>query len=370
MGDIQASVRWCHDGHRHRAAPSSMRGLLVSRPLLEGHVRRRVAALPNVDIEERWSVSGWLTTPGRDRVTGIHGRVDGEEQRIEADLVVDASGRGSRAPTWLEGLGYRAPEEEAIDVAIGYATRTYRRRPEHLDGDVGIVLAPGEPSDRGGVVLALEGDRWVVTLGGYRHDRPPTDVDAWVAYAESLPEPDIADLVHQAEPLDDPVAFRYPASIRRRYERLRRFPAGLLVFGDALCSFNPIYGQGMTVAALEALALRDHLQRGPRPARRFFRAASRLIDVPWQVAVGSDLRFDHVIGRRTAKVRLVNRYLARLHPVAAEDERVALAFLRVVNLMDRPERLMAPSIAWRVLTRGRPPAPTPAPKRREPAPAV
>ena len=354
-GDIQSGVRWCNDGHLLAQAPSPLQGLLVSRPLLEGYVRRRVAALPNVEVIDGWTVSGLATSSGPDRgdrgiqVTGVHGHgPDGIERTLDADLVVDATGRGSNTPAWLEHLGYQAPDEDRVEVKIGYATRTYRRRPDHLGGTIGVVIAPSPPTGRAGVALAMEGDRWIVTLGGYADDRPPTDPEAWAAYAASLPRPDVAEIVAAAEPLDEPLAFRYPASVRRRYERLSRFPAGYLVFGDALCSFNPIYGQGMTVAALEALALRDHLRHPRAQARAFFRTASRLIEAPWQIAVGNDLRFEHVNGRRTAKVRLVNRYLARLNRVAEDDGVVALAFLRAVNLIDRPERLLAPSVAWRV----------------------
>jgi hypothetical protein len=160
----------------------------------------------------------------------------------------------------------------------------------------------------------------------------------------------VAEVVDGGEPLDDPVPFRYPASVRRRYERLGRFPEGLLAFGDSICSFNPIYGQGMTVASLEALALRDALRDGSAGlARRFFRQAGRLVDVPWEIAVGTDLRFPHVEGRRTPKVRLINRYLSRVYVAAAADATVGTAFLRVVNLMDRPEKLLAPATAVRVL---------------------
>lgn len=353
-GDLQARGRWYNDGHRLCQAPSSMVGLCVSRPLLEGHLRRRLAALATVEVRDRWSVSGLITTRDHDRVTGLRGSgPDTPERIVDADLVVDASGRGSRSPAWLADLGYDQPEEEAVAVGIGYATRTYRRHADHLGGDVAVVVAPTLPAGRAGVMLALEDDRWVVTLGGYGDDRPPTDPAAWVAYARSLPSPDIAGVVEDGEPLDDPLAFRYPASTRRRYERLGRFPDGYLVFGDALCSFNPIYGQGMTVSALEALELRDWLGERDAAANRFFRRAARIIDVPWDIAVGADLRFDHVAGRRTPKVRMVNRYLERVHPVAATDPEIGRAFLRVVNLMDPPERLMAPSIAWRVLRGGR-----------------
>jgi 2-polyprenyl-6-methoxyphenol hydroxylase-like FAD-dependent oxidoreductase len=146
------------------------------------------------------------------------------------------------------------------------------------------------------------------------------------------------------------VPFRFPASVRRRYERLAAFPAGLLVIGDAVCSFNPIYGQGMTVAATEAMALRALLARGAAPdARRYFRAIAGAIDAPWDIAVGSDLAFPQVPGKRSAKVRLVNAYLPRLHAAAAHDEALATAMIRVIGLKDRPEGLLRPDRVLRVL---------------------
>jgi 2-polyprenyl-6-methoxyphenol hydroxylase-like FAD-dependent oxidoreductase len=355
-GDVQSFVRWWTAGHRLRPAVSGLDGLLVSRPLLEGQVRRRVLELGNVEIVDGTTVRGLVTDADGTTVVGIRVADDvGEQATIAANLVVDASGRASRSPTWLAELGFPVPRVDEVRVDVGYATRTFRRCPEHLGGDRGVVDAPAPPNGRVGVALAVEGERWVVTLGGYGPDQPPSDPDGWQSFATRLSGPDVAALVAEAEPLDDPVAFRFPASTRRRYERLKRFPTGFLVFGDALCSFNPIYGQGMTVAALEALALRDCIHADARSlARVFFRRAARVIDVPWDTAVGADLQFDHVRGTRPVKVRLVNRYLARLHIAAENDPVLSLAFLRVLNLLDRPERLLAPANAVRVLRGNRP----------------
>jgi flavin-dependent dehydrogenase len=196
----------------------------------------------------------------------------------------------------------------------------------------------------------------MVTLGGRLGDHPPTDPDGFLAFARSLRLPDIYETIRDAEPLDDPVAFRFPASVRYRYERLDRFPDGLLAVGDAVCSFNPVYGQGMSVAALEALTLRRHLQRGAEPQpRRFFRDLAGVVDVPWDLAVGGDLAFPGVQGRRT-QGRLVNAYLARLHAAAADDASLASAFLRVAGLVAPPRSLLRPSIAVRVLRAGLHPA--------------
>jgi 2-polyprenyl-6-methoxyphenol hydroxylase-like FAD-dependent oxidoreductase len=358
-GDLLANGRWYVSGHRLRQEHIGLISLSVSRPLLEGSVRARVRALPNVAFLESCDILGLTATPDGRRVTGarVHRADGGAEEVLGADLVVDATGRGSRTPIWLEALGYARPETEQVRVGLGYATRTYRLPPDALDGDLAVLDATTPDHPRGGALLRLEGDRWMVTLAGMLGDHPPTDPDGFLDFARSLRFPDIYQAVRDAEPLDDPVAFRFPASVRHRYERLDRFPDGLLVVGDAVCSFNPIYGQGMSVAALEALTLLRHLQRGavPQP-RRWFRGLARVVDVPWDIAVGGDLAVPGVQGRRTLKIRLVNAYIARLHAAAAHDASLASTFVRVAGLVAPPQTLLRPKVALRVLRAGLHPA--------------
>jgi hypothetical protein len=156
--------------------------------------------------------------------------------------------------------------------------------------------------------------------------------------------------VAHAEPLTDFVSYRYPANLRRRYERLKRFPKNYLVFGDAICSFNPVYGQGMTVAAQEAALLQACLRCGDADlARRFFNAAKTAIDVPWDVAVGNDLRHPQVQGPRSPKVRFINWYIGKLYMAARRDAVLANAFLKVANLTMSPTGLLHPSVVMRVI---------------------
>jgi 2-polyprenyl-6-methoxyphenol hydroxylase-like FAD-dependent oxidoreductase len=355
IGDLLATGRLYFSGHRLRQADTGLVLLCASRPLLEGHVRARVRALPNVAFLDRCDVVGLATTTDGRRVAGprVLRRADGSaEEILAADLVVDATGRGSRTPIWLDALGYPRPEQEQVRVGLGYATRTYRLPPDALHGDLAILNAATPQHPRTGALLTLEGDRWMLTLGGILGDHPPTDPDGFLAFARSLQFPDIHEAVRDAEPLDEPVAFRFPASVRHRYERLSRFPDGLLVLGDAVASFNPIYGQGMSVAALEALTLQRHLEQGIEPQpRRWFRDLARLVDVPWDMAAGGDLVFPGVQGRRTLKVRMVSAYTARLHAAAAHDADLASAFVRVVGLVAQPQSLLYPGIAVRVLRR-------------------
>lgn len=355
-GDMLKDVRAYFGGHRLQPGPSGLLALQASRPLLEGCLRARVRALPSVQFMDRCDVAGLTTTPDGSRVTGarVVRRLDGSaEQTLTADLVVDATGRGSRTPAWLEMIGYPRPPVERVQIGIGYTSRTYRLDSELLDGDRGILIAATPDHPRGGALAAMENDRVLVTLYGILGDHPPTDPSGFADFATTLQFPDIHEVLRDAEPLDEPVPFRHPASVRHRYERLSRFPAGLLVMGDAMCTFNPIYGQGMSVVALQALALRAHLQQRTRPEPvRFHRQIGRVVDVPWSMATGGDLAFPKVAGQRTTQMRLLNGYLAKLLAGAAHDPQLGRAFLRVAGLVDPPQALLAPGVAARVLRAG------------------
>ena len=340
-------------GHQLARGDTGRRALLASRPFLEGHVRRRLAELPNVAVGERCDAVGLLSDERRERIVGVRllRRAAGSAaEELGADLVVAATGRGARLPAWLEELGYPRPAEQRLDIDIVYATRPLRLRAGALGPDKLVLVFARPELPRGLFLFAEEHDRWRLSAYGYGGHHPPTDHDGFQDFVASVAPPDVAAAIRGAEPLAPVVAHRIPADLRRRYERLRRLPGGLVPFGDALCAFNPVYGQGMTVAVREALALRDCLAAGPdRLERRFLRAAARTIDDAWTLATGADLAQPTVAGRRPARVRLVNAYLRRLHAAAARDPQLALAFINVVAMLDRPQRLLHPGVVGRVL---------------------
>lgn len=350
-GDLQERARHVHAGMRLARGESGLTGLLVSRPLLEGQVRRRVGALQGVRVLSGRTVTGLLSREGR--VAGVR-LADGEP--IPADLVVDAAGRGSRTPFWLDELGYEPPREERVTIDVRYGTREFRRRRDDLDGDLIVVVAPTPDAPRGGVALALEDERWIVTLAGYG-EAPPPDLAGFAAYAATLPAPDLHELITTAEPIGEPCAYRNPTATRRRYERLARFPEGLLVTGDAVCAFNPLYGQGMTVAAMEAKELLDP----DMTPRAYFRRVAGIVDTPWEITVGGDLRMPGVEGDLTPKMRMVHAYLDRFHAAAVHDPDLTRRFLRMTNLYDAPPALMSPAALIRVLRGGGAPRAVPVP---------
>ena len=369
VGDL-GEMRWYFNAQLLQPARTGLLSITAQRPVLEEFIRAKVAALPNVSYRQRTEVLGLRTTPDRSRVTGVRvqertGESDGYE--LEADLVVDATGRGSRLPAWLEQLGYERPAEDRMKIGLAYTTRLYKKRPEMFDGvqSINPVASPAYP--RGAFFGQVSTDECILSLTGILGDRPPTDPDGFLAFVRSLPVPDVYDAVHDAEPTSEPVAFQFPASVRRRYERLSRFPQRLLVLGDAVCSFNPVYGQGMTVAAMEVMALREHLRRRPGPeSQAYLRAVGRIVNDPWEISTSGDLDFPQVPGPRPVKVRMGNAYMARLQYAATRDPAVTDAFFRVAGLMDRPTALMRPRLLAKVLwlARGRPaPRPVPAPAR-------
>jgi 2-polyprenyl-6-methoxyphenol hydroxylase-like FAD-dependent oxidoreductase len=258
----------------------------------------------------------------------------------------------------LARRGYPEVGTDRVGIDLAYTSRVFRLDPDALGGDNVVLLASTPANPRGAVLQLLEGGHVLLSLIGILGDYPPTDDAGFRAFAMSLAVPEIYAAVRDAEPVGRAASFRFPESIRRRYERMNRFPAGLLVIGDALCSFNPAYAQGMSVSALEARVLRDTLNRArtrrEQPdARRFFRAAAKVIDRPWMVAVGGDLVFPEVEGKRPAAVTMVNAYLGRLLAAAERDASLAVAFVRVAAMLDAPPALMRPDRLLRVFVLAR-----------------
>ncbi|MBY8855463.1 2Fe-2S iron-sulfur cluster binding domain-containing protein [Nocardia sp. CA2R105] len=327
--------------------------LQASRPFLEWRVRQRVRALPNVEIQDRCTVLNPLTDPARTRVTGVLAKPENSDHpnEIFADLVVSCLGRHGPIIDWLTAIDYPRPAEEGVRIDMMYASR-YIRLPDHaathLRGDKEIVVANQDPA-RGLALFAVEDGRHILTLIGYGADHPPTDSDGFWRFASSVAPPDVAQALLSAESLTGISTYRYPANQRRRYERLSRFPDGLLVLGDAVCSFSPAFGQGMSVSALQAMQLRDVLAAGDHDlARRFFRAAAHVIDDPWLITRLFDLAMPHVDAKGQVPIQLLGLAARTAMAIGARDATVGQQISRIAGLLDRPLAVARPTLLTRI----------------------
>jgi 2-polyprenyl-6-methoxyphenol hydroxylase-like FAD-dependent oxidoreductase len=368
--DLSHDFYWYQGGGVSRRPVSGLNGPAMSRPFLEWTVRRRVETIVNVTVRGETAVSGFTTDDARRRITGV----TVGDAALPCDLVVDATGRQARSLAWLEALEYEGPTTSLVTVDTRYVSRVHRRtdRPVRDWKAVGLI---GDPvSKRLAMALPIEGERWLVFFGGLNGESAPTDDEGLLTYARSFESPVIADILEASEPLTAPATHRFPANQRRHVERLRRFPLGWVLLGDAVCSFDPIYGQGMTSAAQQAEVLGQALDRSRAIdrhfARRYFRAAGRVVAVPWSIAVGGDFVYEGTTGKKPAGTDVLNRYMARVAVAAQHDDAVAIRFNEVVALVRRPEALLTPAFVLRVLRTSRrgPLGLDPAPMRRPAVP--
>jgi 2-polyprenyl-6-methoxyphenol hydroxylase-like FAD-dependent oxidoreductase len=332
-------------GVRYR---SGLTKLAFTRDLLDWHVRQRLLAYSNVSVRQAQQVTGLIT-----RGHAVAG-VQLSDRAVDADLVVDASGRGSRMPRWLEASGYAPPEERIVDSHPAYASRLYAP-PSSFSGDWRAVYLQAAPPERlrSGVLFSVEGNRWLLSMVGVGGDHPPTDERNFLAFTRGLASPLIYDAIREAEPLSPIALTRTGQNQLRRYDQLRRWPERLIVVGDAACAFNPVYGQGMTVASLEALALQDLLASRRSLdglARTFQRRLAKIVAMPWSLATGEDARYPSTDGANLdTHTRLLHRYMNRVLRLATQRQDVRHTLLQVQHMLRPPTALFSPRIAINVL---------------------
>ena len=330
--------------------PKALAVYMPSRLFLECHVLRRLHAIRNVTILGGHEVAELKSTADRNRVTGarVVSRDSGAERELTADVVVDAMGRGAHTPAFLESLGYGRPVEDHIVMHTTYVSQLLRiPRGTLKEKLVDISPAPGRPT--GMFLTGNENDTWMFTVFGMVGHEPPRDLAGMLSFAQEYCPDHLIAAMRAAEPIGEVAHHRMPSSQWRRYDKMPRLPDGLLVCGDAICSFNPVYGQGMTVAALDAAVLRDCLRCGGTDLpRRYFRASAKPIGVAWQMVASLDLAFPGVAGRRSRSMRVTTRLVDWALTACESDPVVAARFFKVNGLIDRPIRLLHPAFVYRV----------------------
>ncbi|MBP0940830.1 FAD-dependent monooxygenase [Pseudomonas alliivorans] len=354
VADLGHDVKWFQGGRWKNRYRSGINAHYCSRRLIDNQLRRCLKSVPQVDI-----LSGTRATriefagdSDQRHVRGVFIDDGTGERTLSCDLLVDASGRGTHLPSWLKEAGFGTVQNSVVKTELGYASRIYRRVPAFAEQWQVLLVLPKAPVQRSmGVISPIEGDRWMVTTGGWFGHFPGKDPDDFLQALANLPVPDIHEVIREAEPLSEVFTFKMPGSRRTHYDRLDHWPEGLLVAGDALSSMNPLYSQGMTIAALEADCIDSRLAallEGSLSCHQLQGLLCAVVDGAWNMATTEDFRFPETSGERTWRTRFDHWYGAGLGRLSANNRRALETQIGVTNLVVEPGRLYAPAIASRI----------------------
>ncbi|MEO3762586.1 FAD-dependent monooxygenase [Streptomyces sp. B8F3] len=343
---------WQHRGYR-ATVPEAAPIISCSRPLLECLVRERVRGNAVVELRTGEAVD-LIGSDGA--VTGVCVRdPSGTSTAVDADLVVDCSGRRSKADHWLTGLGYPGPEVELVESHVRYTTRIFHRSTSvRTDGAAGyFVISDPKAKKRFGTAMPIEDDRWIITLSGLHGEGAPTDLAGYLSWAQTLPTAKIASIIEDERPIGEAVRYRLPGSEWRLFHRLAAHPRGFVCVGDSVCSLNALYGQGMTSAAVQVVALQQALARSdvtdPEFARTFYRLSARAVSPAWTTATGADFVYPETRGRRPWPTNMINRYVSRCVVAGQHDLSIATSLWDVANMVRPPASLLSPSALARTV---------------------
>jgi 2-polyprenyl-6-methoxyphenol hydroxylase-like FAD-dependent oxidoreductase len=340
--DLGSGFRWFQFGGWKAGCETGVDMWLQTRPLLEHHVRESLRRLANVELRFEAAIDEPVHEGGRVRAVRMR---DGE--LIDADLVVDATGRGSHSAVWLEQWGYARVKQQEVDVGLAYVSGIFELPPERrLNAALAIYQLPPD-NRRGGLAFPIEGDRIVVTLMGYHRDHAPTDLAGFKAWSRGLMQPDVAEVLQHATLVGELRRFNYPTQVRRCYGAMLRLPNNYLVLGDAMCSFDPTFGQGMTVAAMQAETL-TQLRPG-MSTRRWQRKLARLTTLPFSMTANEAHRWAETTGWEPPLARVQRWYIARVFEAACTDAFVYRRLMQVMHFIVAPTRLFSPQIVARLI---------------------
>ena len=356
--DMASDWVWFHYGVWKSRVPSQMYMYSSSRPFLDYNIRKRLEEVENVEIRSGVRVEGYVVGDGQLKGVRVMPDVEGSSEVTEelADLIVDASGRGTRTPKWLEELGFGKPAEDRVDIQLGHATRLINLRKDLVrDWEIMIIYPKPPLTGRIGYLFPIEHGRHLMGMAGYCGDYPPTDDEGFMEFARSL-HPEYYNAVKDAEHLTPISQHRIACNLRRRYEAMPKFPDRLVVLGDALCSFDPVFGQGMTTAALAAKTLQGCIEERRSGtldgiSKLFQRRTTSFIDLAWLLATTEDMRFPQLEGKRPFGMKFLNWFKGQLFEMSSTDGDLNRRFLEVLNFKKGLTNLMTPRILAKVVGR-------------------
>lgn len=350
--DFAGDLFWSHHGTQKVRFASDVLISQQSRPLLEWQIQQRLEKITNITFEFGFRVQNVIfDKEGINRV--VIEDENGSVTELLADFVIDASGAAALHSHWLRDSKYGIPAKTDIKVNLFYASMVYKNFSHASTDWHSLLLYPNPPEvDRGGMISPLEGYRMLVTLIGYGTKQVPKDIDSFKKYARTLDQPEFYEVIKDELPLSEDVqVYRFPALRRYHFEKLQDIPTGLLVIGDAFCRIDPVFAQGMSLAAMEAKALRELSMKGlnkKQLTKRYYKNVSRIIAIPWLIALTEDFRFRTTSGRKPAGLPLFQWFVKKVTLACSQNERVYAQFIKVLHLKSHPVSLARPVLLARI----------------------
>ncbi len=353
LGD--SSIFYSYGGLRERSN-SDIDIVTMSRQLLEFLIRRYTLNISNIVLLDQMVFEKLNLTEDKQKIKGVSIRDTKNNMSFhtDGDLIIDTTGRGSRTPKLLDLIGFKAPENSTVKINVSYHSRIYKRDINDPRSDKIIVLKAEPPLEKvDAMLLPIEDDRWMLTIAGWHKTNPiPNSEKELLMMFKSWPHLDFYDILSNSTPVSEFITYKFPQSLRRHYEKLDEFPLGYLVLGDAVCSLNPVYGHGMTSAAFQAKELDKLLEKHipeNKLAKIYFKKISKIIDQCWLISTIEDFRYPETIGKRPKGIKLINRYMTRVHRVSIHNTLVRNTFLEVASLLKTPKTLFYPRVLWKLI---------------------
>lgn len=350
--DFSQDISWYHHGSWKIKHHSGIRTVQQSRPFLEYHLQRRLSLIKNIQYIHGAKVLKLLTTENHSKIKGVvYQNLDGPVSQLEADLVIDSAGAASLTPQWLKKMGLPDPKKTEVKVNLHYASRTYQSLSPIENMWKGLLVYPSPPEQTyGGGIYQIEDNKWMVTLFGYGMEKPSATNEAFLKHAASLDHSPIYEAIKEGVPASDVSVYHFPKLRRFHYEKYHQLPNGLVVIGDAFCRIDPVFAQGMSLSALEASAFQDVLeycqqkQSLNKISKMAHRRFSKVLMIPWLIALVEDFRFLHTTGKKIFGLSVMQSYIKKVVLACSNDKEVYENFINVLHLKKHPMTLFSPKV--------------------------
>ncbi|PEX57565.1 FAD-dependent oxidoreductase [Bacillus cereus] len=355
INNFTRDLKWHQFGLWKQPFIGEVHMIQQSRPLLEWHIQKRIHQISNHTIKYETLVKGLLVDAKLNKVCGVKVKYleTNTQEEVHADLVVDASGFGSKSIEWLREYEIKV-QEEKVRIDLFYATKMFKlKENEELDC-CNMLMSPSFPDNPYGVLIqTIEDNRYFVTFSGYANEKAPQTDDEFYDFAENLSISNVTDFLNKAEGITDIKTYKIPYQVRRRFDLVNNVPEGLLVIGDAQCRFDPVFGQGVSVAAMEAhqlqLLLQDRKQLDKTFTQQFYKKAATIIETPWDMTTTEISRHPQLKRELTTKQKFQLWYTKQIYRLSASNSDVYIRLVRVMNLIRSPFHLFHPKVLLSVL---------------------